>query len=41
MVYYLCAEDTIDTLIYPRLRLKSEVIATVIDGKGDDDTFKI
>lgn len=34
-------EDTIDNLIYPRLRLKSEVIATVVDGKQEDKTFKI
>ena len=39
--YYLYGEDTIDSLIYPRLRLKSEVIATVVDGKIDDSTFKI
>jgi len=39
--YYLYGEDTIDTLIYPRLRLKSEVIANVVDGKMEDDTFKI
>jgi SWI/SNF-related matrix-associated actin-dependent regulator 1 of chromatin subfamily A len=40
-VYYLYGEETIDNLIYPRLRLKSEVIATVVDGKMDDTTFKI
>ena len=40
-VYYLYGEDTIDSLIYPRLRLKSEVIANVVDGKSDDETFKI
>ena len=40
-VYYLYGEDTIDSLIYPRLRLKSEVIANVVDGKTDDETFKI
>ena len=39
-VYYLCAENTIDHLIYPRLRLKSQVICTVIDGKTADDTFQ-
>jgi len=38
-VYYLCAEDSIDNLIYPRLRLKSEVISSVIDGKTKDETF--
>ena len=40
-IYYLYGDDTIDTLIYPRLRLKSEVIANVVDGKTDDETFKI
>ena len=39
-VYYLCAEETIDSLIYPRLRLKSEVISTVVDGRTNDETFK-
>ena len=34
-------EDTIDNLIYPRLRLKSEVIATVVDGHQEDKTFQI
>ena len=38
-VYYLCSDDTIDNLIYPRLRLKSEVISSVIDGKTKDETF--
>jgi SNF2 family DNA or RNA helicase len=41
MVYYIYGEDTLDNLIYPRLRLKSEVIATVVDGKQEDKTFKI
>ena len=40
-VYYLYGEDTIDALIYPRLKLKSAVIANVVDGKTTDDTFKI
>lgn len=40
-VYYMYGEDTIDNLIYPRLRLKSEVISTVVDGFKEDKTFKI
>lgn len=40
-IYYMYGEDTIDNLIYPRLRLKSEVIATVVDGCQEDKTFHI
>ena len=32
-VYYLYGENTVDALIYPRLKLKSEVFANVLDGK--------
>jgi hypothetical protein len=32
-VYYLFGENTVDALIYPRLKLKSEVFANVLDGK--------
>jgi hypothetical protein len=39
-VYYLCAEESIDALIYPRLRLKAEVISTVVDGRAGDETFR-
>jgi len=35
-VYYLFGENTIDTMIYPRLQLKSEVFASVLDGKQTD-----
>ena len=32
--YYMYGEDTLDSLIYPRLRLKSEVISNCVDGKN-------
>ena len=32
-VYYLFGENTVDAMIYPRLKLKSEVFANVLDGK--------
>jgi SNF2 family DNA or RNA helicase len=35
-VYYLFGENTIDAMIYPRLKLKSEVFANVLDGKKTD-----
>eukprot|EP00347_Sterkiella_histriomuscorum_P021164 403335006 len=35
-VYYLFGENTLDAMIYPRLKLKSEVFANVVDGKGTD-----
>ena len=36
-IYYLFGESTIDQMIYPRLKLKSEVFSSVLDGasKGD------
>lgn len=39
-IYYLYGEDTLDSLIYPRLRLKSEVVSSVVDGTVDS-TFHI
>ena len=38
--YYMYGEDTLDNLIYPRLRLKSEVISNCVDGKNSR-TFDI
>jgi len=38
-VYYLFGENTVDAMIYPRLKLKSEVFASVLDGAETD--FKI
>ncbi len=38
-VYYLIGENTLDAMIYPRLKLKSEVFSAVIDGTGSD--FKL
>jgi hypothetical protein len=38
-VYYCYGENTVDTMIYPRLKLKSEVFANVLDGKQTE--FKI
>ena len=31
-IYYLFGESTIDHMIYPRLKLKSEVFSTILDG---------
>lgn len=36
-VYYLFGENTLDAMIYPRLKLKSEVFANVVDGKATTD----
>ena len=36
-VYYLFGENTLDAMIYPRLKLKSEVFASVVDGKSSTD----
>ena len=38
-VYYLYGEWTLDHLIYPRLKLKSEVIANCLD--GEENNFEI
>jgi hypothetical protein len=38
-VYYLFGENTVDAMIYPRLKLKSEVFANVLDGSKTE--FKI
>jgi len=38
-VYYLFGENTVDAMIYPRLKLKSEVFASILDGKKTE--FKI
>lgn len=35
-VYYLIGENTLDAMIYPRLKLKSEVFANVVDGTSTD-----
>lgn len=32
-VYYCYGENTVDGMIYPRLKLKSEVFANILDGK--------
>lgn len=39
-VYYMIGEGTLDSLIYPRLKLKSSVISSVIDS-GCPKTFEI
>jgi SWI/SNF-related matrix-associated actin-dependent regulator 1 of chromatin subfamily A len=39
-IYYMYGEDTLDTLVFPRLRLKSEVISSVVDG-SIDNSFNI
>jgi SWI/SNF-related matrix-associated actin-dependent regulator 1 of chromatin subfamily A len=31
-VYYCYGENTVDQMIYPRLKLKSEVFANILDG---------
>ena len=31
-VYYLIGENTLDAMIYPRLKLKSEVFSNIVDG---------
>lgn len=38
-VYYLFGEETVDAMIYPRLKLKSEVFANVLDGKRTEFTI--
>ena len=38
-IYYCYGDNTVDTMIYPRLKLKSEVFANVLDGKQTE--FKI
>jgi SWI/SNF-related matrix-associated actin-dependent regulator 1 of chromatin subfamily A len=47
-VYYLFGENTVDAMIYPRLKLKSEVFANILDGKqtefkidGEDNTEQL
>ena len=39
-VYYLYGENTVDAMIYPRLKLKSEVFATILDGKQTEFTIE-
>lgn len=39
-VYYLFGENTVDAMIYPRLKLKSEVFANVLDGKNTEFTIE-
>ena len=39
-IYYLFGESTLDHMIYPRLKLKSEVFASVLDGTTVGD-FRI
>ena len=31
-VYYLIGENTLDAMIYPRLKFKSEVFSSIVDG---------
>ncbi len=31
-MYYLIGENTLDAMIYPRLKLKSEVFSSIMDG---------
>lgn len=38
-VYYCYGDNTVDTMIYPRLKLKSEVFANVLDGKQTEFTI--
>lgn len=35
-VYYCYGENTVDQMIYPRLRLKSEVFSNILDGKNTE-----
>lgn len=39
-IYYLFGESTLDQMIYPRLKLKSEVFSSVLDGATIGD-FRI
>jgi SWI/SNF-related matrix-associated actin-dependent regulator of chromatin subfamily A-like protein 1 len=39
-VYYTYAENTVDAMIYPRLKLKSEVFSNILDGKQTDFAFQ-
>lgn len=39
-VYYLFGENTVDAMIYPRLKLKSEVFANVLDGQKTEFTIE-
>ena len=39
-MYYLFGENTVDAMIYPRLKLKSEVFANVLDGKKTEFTIE-
>ena len=39
-MYYLIGENTLDAMIYPRLKFKSEVFANVIDGCGTGFTLE-
>ena len=39
-VYYLYGENTVDAMIYPRLKLKSEVFANILDGKKTEFTIE-
>jgi len=38
-VYYLIGENTLDAMIYPRLKLKSEVFSNIVD--GTNASFKL
>lgn len=38
-IYYLFGENTVDAMIYPRLKLKSEVAANIMDGKASSFTM--
>lgn len=35
-IYYLIGENTLDAMIYPRLKLKSQVFSNVLDNKETD-----
>lgn len=35
-IYYLIGENTLDAMIYPRLKLKSEVFSNIVDGTSTD-----
>jgi hypothetical protein len=35
-VYYCYGENTVDQMIYPRLKLKSEVFSNILDGKNTE-----
>jgi len=39
-VYYCYGDHTVDAMIYPRLKLKSEVFSNILDGKQTEYNFQ-